>query len=210
MTKLRILDAFSGSGNWVKPWLKTVSFDIEIDSVDILNLPHVNHCMDIRDFKIIKEYHIVYASFPCQHFSKIRNCYAKSTEEEMKKAIELSDYAFYLASKAKLAYLLENPYTGDAIRLYPNYRKVDYSEYGFPMRKRTAIWTNLPLNLKLQKGIKYNRLPLSSMTTINKSAVPLPLAEYVKRIIIRTFNKELQEFKLPGLKKALISVYQPG
>jgi hypothetical protein len=200
MNTLNILDAFSGTGNWVYPWKKTVSFNVNIDSVDILNLPHINHCMDIRKFELKKEYHIVYASFPCTHFSKMRNCYAKSTENEMKEAIELSDYAFWLASKATLAYIIENPYTGDAIRIYPNYRKCDYSEYGFPMRKRTAIWSNLPLRLKIQKEFTYNRLPLYSMTDLQKSAVPLPLAEYIKRIIIRTYNKELQKFKINELQ----------
>jgi len=131
---LNILDAFSGSGNWVKPWLKTVSFNVSIDSVDILDLPHINHKIDIRKFKPEKEYHIVYASPPCPMFSKIRNLFAKPTEDELKEAIELADIAFYYASKAKFCYVIENPYTGDMTRIYSGFYKCHYSEYGFPMK----------------------------------------------------------------------------
>ncbi len=206
--KLRILDAFSGSGNWVKPWWKSVSYNIEIDSIDIQKLPHINHCMDIRKFIFDKEYHIAYFSPPCTHFSKIRECNTKvkTSKEEMKEAIELVDLSFNLAKKAKLCYVIENPYTGLLPKLYSGSKRVDYSEYGYPMKKSTSIWSNLPLNLKIQKEIKYNRLPLSSMGKIERSMVPLELSEYVKRIIIRTYNKELQQFKKvfdgkPGFKR---------
>ena len=194
---LNILDAFSGSGNWVYPWKKTVSFDIHIDSIDILNLPHITHCLDIRNFVPDKEYHIVYASFPCTHFSRLKATNKKkTTDKDWKEALDLANIAFELSKHAKLCYVIENPFSGYAPKIFPNYKIVDYSMYGFCMRKRTAIWSNLPLNLKTQKEVCYNKRPLSSLGVIERSAIPIPLSEYIKRIIIRTFNKELQDFKL--------------
>jgi hypothetical protein len=206
MQYLKILDAFSGSGNWVKGWRDSVSFNTEIDSVDILQLPHINYCMDIRDFKITKEYEVVYASFPCTHFCRIKQINKKKTTKEEKDiAVQLADLSFNLAKKAKLAYIIENPATGEATKLYPEFQGipfkiVDYSEYGFGMRKRTAIWTNLPLNLKIQKEVKYNRISLHTMGKIERSIVPILLSNYIKRIIIRTYNKELQVFKKSGFE----------
>jgi hypothetical protein len=198
---LEILDAFSGTANWVRPWWKSVSYNIHIDSVDIQKLPHINYNCDIRDFKVIKEYDIVYASFPCTRFSKLRNCNKRLISDiEFIKAIELGEIAFKLGKKAKLCYIIENPYNSlviDTFRKYGEPYKVDYSEYDFPMKKRTAIWSNLPLKMKLQKEIKYNNSSLSKLSKINRSAIPLKLSEYVKRVIIKTYNKELQEFKKP-------------
>jgi len=209
---LNILDAFSGSGNWVFPWGKSVSYNIHIDSIDdcsgdyqLKKKEHINLKIDIRDFKPNKEYHIVYASFPCTHFSKLMITQRESTPEEMKEAVELADIAFKLASKAKWCYVIENPATGKAVKLYPlcpfdntPYKKVDYSEYDYPMKKHTAIWSNLPLILKQKSKLKYNDTNLCKLGKIGKSAIPIELAEYVKRIIVRTYNKELQEFKKEG------------
>lgn len=211
---LNILDMFSGSGNWVKDWRTSVSFNVHIDSVDncenFYPLPHINHIMDIRDFKpTVKEYHIVYASPPCnKYFSKIKGCNkkVKITEKDIEDSLELAELSFSYAKKAKFCFVIENPATGKMVKHYPEgYKVVDYSEYGFPMRKRTAIWSNLPLNLKIKKEISYNRLPLHYLGDLEKSAIPIELAKYIKRIIIRTFNTELQEFKVPGFEKPQLS-----
>jgi len=205
---LNILDGYSGTGNWLFPWTKSVSYNVRIDSIDILKLPHVNYCMDIRKFIPEIEYHFVYMSPPCIHFSKIRCLNKKvnpTTENDLKESLEYANLAFNLGKKAKFCYVIENPLTGTMKKYFPNekYKEVHYSEYGFPMKKRTAIWSNIidRFNFKTQKEIKYNRLPLHSMGKMQKSAIPIPLSEYVKRIMVREFNEELQEFKMPGFEK---------
>lgn len=199
--KLNILDLFSGSGGWINAWIKTQSFDISIDSIDIDNkFPHVNLCMDIRDFKPTKKYQIVYASPPCQKFSQMRRINKnKISKEELEESIELSNLAFQYAHKAELCYIIENPYTGT----FKNYHKdekyqiVDYSMYGYPMRKRTAIWSNITFNFKIQTAPQYNKYPLSYLSEIEKIRIPENLSRYVKWKIIKVFNKELQKYKFP-------------
>lgn len=196
---LNILDLFSGSARWVEPWKKSVSYNIIIDSLDILKLPHINLQIDIRDFKPTKEYHIVYASPECKNFSKLKNCCGGATKEEMQESIELAQLSFDFAKKAKICYVIENPYTGLMKEYFPSehYQIVDYSEYGFPMRKRTALWTNFKLNLKLQKEVKYNRLPLHYLSKMEKAKIPLELSTHIKNTMVKLFTKELQEFKIP-------------
>jgi len=209
---LNILDGYSGTGNFVYPWTKSVSYNIKIDSVDILKLSHVNYCMDMREFILQKnfdfnQYHIMYFSPPCIHFSKIRKCNKKvkpTDKEDLKNALELVDIAFELGKKAKFCYIIENPLTGLLPKIYTKgFKEVHYSEYGFPMKKRTAIWSNIidKFNFKVQKEVNYNRYSLHTMGKMERSAIPIGLSEYIKRIIIREFNEPLQEFKIPGFEK---------
>lgn len=206
---LNILDMFSGSGSWVNDWRTSVSFNVHIDSVDILKLPHINHVTDIRNFTPLREYHIVYASPPCnKYFSKIKKTNKKCpiTKEDIKESLELADLSFYYGKKAKFCYIIENPATGLMPKHYSGSKICDYSEYGFPMRKRTALWSNLPLRLKTKKEVSYNNTSLHSLSKLGKSEIPSELSKYVKRIIIRTFNNELQNFKVPGFEKPEISL----
>lgn len=192
MIKLQILDAFSGLGGWVKPWINNTTYNINIDSVDIINRPHINHHINILDFSINKEYDIVYASPPCNHLTKMN---FKSSKEDIKYALLLFNRAFELAKEAKLCYIIENPYTGLAPKIYPNYIIVDYSQYNFPMRKRTAIWSNLPLKLKLQDKYCYNKFPISYIKKEKRAEIPYKLSKHIKEVIIKRYNKELQKYK---------------
>lgn len=196
MDTLNILDLFSGYGGWVKPWYKTVSYNISIDSVDIKKREHINYCMNVKEFESKKDYHLVYASPPCTYFSKMKNCQNRTTEHDIKDSILLADLSFYFANKAKYAYIIENPYTGLMPSIYSGFKKVDYSEYDYPMRKRTAIWSNLPLKLKTKKNISYNKYPLSYLSNEEKNKIPYKLASYVKWIFIRTYNKEIEKFRI--------------
>jgi len=198
--KLNILVLFSGSGGWEYAWNKTQSFDISIDSLDIIKKPHINYCMDIRNFKPNKEYHFIYASPPCNiGFSQLCKT-NKFNKNNINLSLELAKIAFNICKTAKYAYVIENPYTGSMKKYFPDYKIVDYSEYNYPMRKRTAIWSNLPLNLKLQPKNKYNQYPISYLSSIQRMRIPEKLSDYVKRIMIKTYNKELQQFKLPYRK----------
>jgi hypothetical protein len=192
--KLNILDLFSGSGSWIEGWRKSTTYNVCIDSVDIIKKPHINYCMDIRDFKPDKKYHIVYASPPCTHFSQMRKINKlKTTDEELKEALLFAEIAFNFAKNAKFCYVIENPYTGSLKNYYPDCQMVDYSCYDFPMRKRTAIWSNIDLKLKIKIELNYNRLPLQYIK--ENAKIPKKLVDRIKWMIIKKFNKELKEFR---------------
>lgn len=195
MKTLNILDLFSGSGAWVKHW-RNCSYNVCIDSIDIIKKPHINYCMDVLDFISEKDYHIVYSSPPCNlYFSQLRQTNKKPiTKEDIELSLKYANLSFEYGKKALWGYVIENPYTGKMKNYFPNYQIVDYSEYSFSSRKRTAIWSNFKFNLKLKKEISYNRLPLSSLTH-SKSVIPDELAKYIKWAIIKRKIKELQEFK---------------
>jgi len=189
--EINILDLFSGSGSWVKGWRESTTYKANIDSVDIIKQSHVNFCMDVRDFKSDKIYDIVYASFPCTHFSQMRNINKlKTTKEEFNTALELAKLSFEWGKKAKYAYIIENPYTGKAKNYFPNYQIVDYSLYDFPMRKRTAIWSNIDLKLKVKINgdVNYNKLPLQYIK--NNAVIPEKLSKHIKWMIIKYMIKE--------------------
>lgn len=197
-TTLNILDLFSGWGGWVEPWYNSNVYRVHIDSVDIIKR-HVNtnHILDARVFKADKKYHLVYASPPCNYyFSQIkRTNKIKSTSEDKKMSEELAELSFKYAKSALLGYVIENPYTGLMPKLYSGYKIVDYSMYNYPMRKRTAIWTNLPLKLKLQERKKYNSTQIGCLSLEKRNKIPHLLSRYVKWIFCNVFYNKIQEFK---------------
>lgn len=193
---LKILDLFSGTGSWINGWSKSITYNTIIHSVDIVKKDHINYHMDIRDFKPTIDYDIIYASIPCTHFSQMRQINKnKTTEKQFKEALELAELTFNYAKTANLCYVIENLQTGKLKNYYSNWQTVDYSEYGYPLRKRTAIWSNIDLKLKVKKEISYNRLFLQSLKPDEKWKIPDKLSSHIKWMIIKTFNKELKRFK---------------
>lgn len=198
--KLRILDACSGSGSWLENWRDSHSYDIELHAVDIVKRPHITHVMDILDFTPEKPYHIVYASPPCNDFSQIRRLSKTPvTEEDLEQSKKIAAKCFELGKAAVLAYVIENPATGMLPKLYPDYQVVDYSEYGYPLRKRTAIWSNLTFHFKTKEEIKYNDSNLPSSD--EKWRIPKKLRDYIKWVIIKKYMQELKAFHLPKVKE---------
>ena len=198
LPSLNILDLYSGFGGWIEPWIKSNVYRVSIDAVDLIKRnPAVNHLIDAREFKTKKEYDIFYASPPCNtYFSRIRQINKKPiTKDDIKTAKELAELSFKYGEKAKLCYIIENPATGLMTELYDNYQIVDYSMYGFPMRKRTAIWSNIKFNFKLQDSIKYNDTQIGKLTVEQRNKIPWKLSRYVKWMICNTYYKQLQEFK---------------
>ena len=132
--ELKILDLFSGTGEWVRKW-RDSSYNVKIDSVDIEKYEHVNYCIDVEQFNPDTEYHIVYASPPCRNFTKLMNINVKGcTQEEFDKSVRLAKLAFEFGKRAKWCYVIENPYTGkmkdlkdeQGNLLFPNPQIVDY------------------------------------------------------------------------------------
>ena len=114
----------------------------------------------------------IHASFPCETFSWCRKCYygkplkvhnpvwAIPTEDKiifneemyyndqktvgvplMMKSLEIIEYF------KPSYYTMENPFCGDAKVYMPvdiPYTDITYCKYGFPYKKKTRIWNNLP------------------------------------------------------------------
>jgi|GEM_PF-3367201 len=213
MTELNILDLFSGTGSWVKNWYDNRTYKTNIDSVDIVKRPHINYAMDVKTFYLEwqrnfkpKVYHIFYASPPCNHFSQFRKMNkVKVTKQDLEESLELVNITFKLAKKAKFCYVIENPATGSLPDYFPDekYQLVDYSEYDFPLRKRTAIWSNIDLKLKTKKDLSYNDLPISYLSQDEKWSIPKKLTDRIKWIILKTFKQQLKTFYLLPNEKNL-------
>lgn len=152
MVVARLLDLFSGTGSFAKVarW-----YGWHVVSVDIDQRPHITHCEDILTFDY-KQYppryfDIITASPPCTNYSSanrkpIKDRDLTHSDNMVQKAIEIIEYF-----KPKY-WLIENPQSG-LLKFRPfmkdiPYTDVDYCRYGFPCRKRTRLWNNIP-NLQL-------------------------------------------------------------
>jgi hypothetical protein len=199
---LEILDLYSGSGAWANQWRNSKTYRVNIDSVDIAKTgEHINYLMDVRNFKTDKTYDIVYCSPPCEKFSRLNY---RTTGNQLKEATELVKIAWSFAQQAKICYVIENPYTGTLPELcrtneyfkdMPKPLKVDYSEYGYPIRKRTAIWTNIPLTLKIREDKGYNNTNIEAIPEKERSEIPYKLVKHIKEVILKRFNSQLRQYR---------------
>ena len=146
---MRCLELFSGTKSVGKV---CDLVGIETVSVDLL-LPADHQC-DIMDFDY-KQYppnhfDIIWASPPCTEYSKAKSRGVRDIEganKIVKRTLEIINYF-----DCKYWYL-ENPQTGklkeqEFMKSLP-YVDCDYCMYGKPYRKRTRIWTNKEIKLKL-------------------------------------------------------------
>jgi len=121
-------------------------------SVDLL-LP-ADHKVDIMDFNY-KQYpkdtfDIVWASPPCTEYSKAKSVGVRDIEGSNKIVLKTLEIINYFNCKY---WFLENPQTGKLkeqifMKDIP-FVDCDYCMYGLPYRKRTRIWTNKKIELKL-------------------------------------------------------------
>ena len=138
----RLLELFSGTGS-VGRAFATLGWDVV--SVDLDPRADATFCCDIAawDCTCVGAVDVIRASPPCTAFSIARTRGAsgdlESSDSLVRKTLEIA------AALGDPPLFLENPYTGQlknrGIIELPM-RVVDYCVYGFPYRKRTAIWTN--------------------------------------------------------------------
>ena len=186
---VRLLDLFSGTGSFAKA-CKLVGW--EVVSLDIDPRPHLTHTVDILLWNYQKQYppgyfDMITASPPCTNYScanrkLIKDRNLEHSDQMVQKAIEIIDYF-----KPKY-WLIENPQTG-LLKSRPfmqgiSFTDVDYCRYGYPCRKRTRFWNNIP-NLSLNLCHKQcpvfdhskNRHLYQLCITRGKNAIP-GLIEY--------------------------------
>ena len=120
----------------------------EVTSVDINGAENPTIEADIRnlDVNCLGKVDAIWASPPCTNYSVARRS-AEASADDLATSDDLVKRTLQLASDlGDPPLFIENPYTGglknrgllDHMRL----NKVDYCKYGFPYRKRTAVWTN--------------------------------------------------------------------
>ena len=151
MTDVRCLTLFSGTHSVSKALaeLKVPTSEVTLDFAEPADLS-----MDILEFDYTmfkpRAFNFIWASPDCTMYSKARTCggprkldYADSL---VLRTLEIIDWL------QPECYVIENPESGllktrNFMLLRPYY-VADYCMYGLMYRKRTAFWSNMPLQLK--------------------------------------------------------------
>ena len=159
---MRCLELFSGTGS-VGTVLASKGYDvISVDISDKFHKPtHLVNILD-WDYKVYPPGHfdVIWASPPCETFSKCRNCWIGRKnrffgdkiitkelllEDEVKNGLPLLRKAQEIIAYFKpRRWIIENPAGGRMKNYITDAPKiVDYCKYGtFGYKKPTAIWTN--------------------------------------------------------------------
>ena len=139
---MRLLELFAGTGSVgaafrAKGW-EVISVDIDPKATPTL-------CMDVRELDVssLPPIDVVWASPVCTQYSIARTV---GPPRDLSAADSLVLATLRIVEQLGCPYFIENPYTG-LLKTRPFmqglvYRIVDYCTYGYPYRKRTAIWTN--------------------------------------------------------------------
>lgn len=130
-----ILDLFSHSGNFSRPYkeagCEVIQIDIRLGHEDIRLLPYI-------EGKYIDG---IIACPPCQKMSKARN---KPTDSELIESLSCFDAVARLVVLYKPSFwVFENPFHSRIRKFYgPPRQRIVMSRFGFPSSKETGLWGN--------------------------------------------------------------------
>ena len=215
---------FSGTGSIDKA-LRSVDRNLNIVSVDINKKYNSTHCVDITKWKCPYKPHFfqfIWASPDCSQYSKAltqRDVHRLPIEVQNRLTDNLRDlYAADLRVKSALKLLsllkpkywvIENPegsvkyglQTRPFMRRYNKYKHIcTYCKYGFPNKKPTCIWTNIP-------GVKFKHCDIDpcvyklqhghhachSQEGSNKYNIGLKSTKYTypvpKKLVLQLYNQ---------------------
>lgn len=178
---MEILDLCSGLEGWSSVW-KRAGF--KVDTVDIDRRFKPTYCMDVREFKPVKKYNLIFASPPCTFFSKARDYL--TTDEEREEGLSIAKACFRIAEKAEW-YIVENPYWLYSLQHYlkrKNHHVIDYCMYGYGYKKPTSVWTNIPMEFR-RCIHKFNAHPSSKQQYCSKqrAKIPVSLAQHIYDVL---------------------------
>jgi hypothetical protein len=153
---MRTLELFAGTQSFSKAAARLGYETVTVDLLSLFNPTIVANILT-WDYKVYPSgyFDIIWASPPCTEYSKAKTRGVRDLEladSLVRRALEIIDY--FHPSR----WYLENVGTGLLVQrmegIRPNLQKyfVDYCCYGKPYRKRTVIWSNSPLEMKLCAG----------------------------------------------------------
>ena len=156
----RTLEIFAGTQSFSKG-VKRISPDAETITVDLLDKFKPTHTTDIMSWDYTQYptgyFDTIWCSPPCTEYSKAKTRGVrdlKTADMLVRKSFEIIDYF-----KPRV-WIVENVGTGLLVKRMETIRAglsssfVDYCVYGKPYRKRTILWSNIPLHLGLCAGEK--------------------------------------------------------
>ena len=165
---MKLLDLFSGGKSVTRV---AESLGYTVTTLDINKNYEPDIIANVLDFNYREafkpgDFDVVWASPPCDTFSAARRSNIgrmvfneMMTNERIVRDREALGVPLLRRTQEIIEYLqpkmwfMENPYTGsmkDYITEKPNV--FDYCMFGFPYRKRTAIWSNVPLHSVMCDG----------------------------------------------------------
>ena len=149
---MRLLELFSGTGSIGKAF---AAAGWDVVSVDIEATSNPTFCADVMawDYRQFPRGHFdfVWGSPPCTMYSCART--TAKTPRDLEGADALVARTLEIIEYFGVPWCFENPQTGllktrEVVRGLP-FVDCTYCKFGFPYKKRTRLWTSLPLQLPL-------------------------------------------------------------
>ena len=147
---MRLLELFSGTGSIGKAF---AAAGWDVVSVDIEATSNPTFCADVMawDYRQFPRGHFdfVWGSPPCTMYSCART--TAKTPRDLEGADALVARTLEIIEYFGVPWCFENPQTGllktrEVVRGLP-FVDCTYCKFGFPYKKRTRLWTSLPLQL---------------------------------------------------------------
>jgi len=147
---MRLLELFSGTGSIGKAFQAA---GWEVVSVDLDSAAQPTICCDLRswDYRQMPRHSFdyIWASPPCTHYSRART--TAKTPRDLDGADAIVRRTLEIIEYFGAPWCLENPQTGllkerEIMRGLP-YVDCTYCSFGYPYKKKTRLWSSLPLQL---------------------------------------------------------------